>query len=249
MYVKPEILPIGSKKFDIKGARHPCVEQIVDSYIANDIQMSSDERFQLITGPNMGGKSTYCRTVALIAIMALIGSYVPASSASMSVVDSIRCRIGAGDHQLGGVSTFMAEMLDISSILEGSSENTLVVIDELGRGTSTSDGYGIARAIAEHMASKIRCFCLFATHFHELTYLSKTVQGVVNKHVTAAIDNDNITMMYELNKGPCNQSFGLHVAKLAQFPQTVLEEARIKAKELEDGTKRTLKNIIRRYKQ
>eukprot|EP00440_Ansanella_granifera_P055193 gb/GFBE01059833.1/.p1 GENE.gb/GFBE01059833.1/~~gb/GFBE01059833.1/.p1 ORF type:complete len:782 (+),score=231.73 gb/GFBE01059833.1/:1-2346(+) len=238
-FVRAKIDPTCSN-FNIEGASHILVVANSEkSFVANDLNMEKEtSRLHLITGPNMGGKSTYIRSIALIALLNQIGSFVPCRSAVLPIFDSVMCRVGASDMQLRGISTFMAEMLEASCILNTATERSLVIVDELGRGTSTSDGFGIAWAIARHLVEEKRCFSLFATHFHELAALESSASGVRNRHATAAVDpaSGRLTFLYALADGAADQSYGAHVAELAGFPQHVVAAARKRAEEFEAGS-------------
>ena len=227
---------------DITGGRHPVVEQVLDSpFVANDLRLDDQRRMLVITGPNMGGKSTYMRQAALIVLLAHIGSCVPAQSASIGLVDRIFTRIGSSDDLAGGRSTFMVEMTETANILHNATERSLVLMDEVGRGTSTFDGLSLAWACAVQLAEKVRAFTLFATHYFELTNLSDKTFSVANVHLDATEYNDDLVFLHSIQEGPASQSYGIQVAKLAGIPPEVIILARQELASLEAGAHPTVK--------
>ena len=211
----------------VRNGRHPVVESVLnDGYVANHVELSHERRLLVITGPNMGGKSTYMRQTAIIVILAYIGSYVPAEAATIGPIDRIFTRIGAADDLASGRSTFMVEMTETANILHNATPNSLVLMDEIGRGTSTFDGLSVAWAAAEHLARERQAMTLFATHYFELTALADTTPGVANVHLAAAGHNDGVVFLHHVEEGPASQSYGLEVAKLAGVPDTVISAAR-----------------------
>lgn len=218
----------------LTGARHPVVEQVLkEPFIANPLSLSPQRRMLVITGPNMGGKSTYMRQAALITLLAYIGSYVPAEQAIIGPIDRIFTRVGAADDLASGRSTFMVEMTETANILHNATEQSLVLMDEIGRGTSTYDGLSLAWACAESLASRIKAMTLFATHYFELTTLPEKMEGVANVHLDAIEHGDTIAFMHSVQEGAASKSYGLAVAALAGVPKEVIKRARQKLRELE----------------
>lgn len=223
--VRPDLSP--SPGIDIEAGRHLVVEQLQSApFVPNDLSLDDDRRMLIITGPNMGGKSTYMRQSALIVLLAHAGSYVPASRCRLGPVDRIFTRIGAADDLAGGRSTFMMEMTETANILHNASAESLVLLDEIGRGTSTFDGLALAWACATHLAAEVRCFTLFASHYMELTTLPRDYAGVANVHLQAVEHGDRVVFLHSVEAGPADRSYGLHVAALAGIPPRVVEQAR-----------------------
>ena len=223
-YTKPTVT--NGTNITIKEGRHPVIEKLTpQAFVPNDTDMSQDNRLAIITGPNMAGKSTYMRQVALIVLMAQIGSFVPAQSADIGVTDRIFTRVGASDDLATGQSTFMVEMTEVANILNNATKDSLVLLDEIGRGTSTFDGLAIAWAVLEHIANKTQSKTLFATHYHELTQLEGQIEGVKNYCFTAQEQGENIVFLRKLIHGEAGQSYGIHVARLAGLPKNVLSHA------------------------
>ena len=243
-YVKPEVDESGV--IEIAEGRHPVIEQMLKGslFVPNDTLLDEDEnRMLLITGPNMAGKSTYMRQNALIALMAQIGCFVPAASARIGVVDAIFTRVGASDDLAAGQSTFMVEMTEVAEILRHASKDSLVILDEIGRGTSTFDGMSIARAVVEYICENIGCKTLFATHYHELTGMDKDVHGVKNYNIAVKKRGEDITFLRRIVPGPADDSYGIEVAKLAGLPAGVTKRAHAVLRQLEasaPGRRQTL---------
>lgn len=231
-YVRPTFRP--QRIINIKEGRHPVVERVIkDPFIANPVYLNAQRHLLVVTGPNMGGKSTYMRQIALISLMAYIGSFVPAESAEIGVIDRIFTRIGASDDLASGRSTFMVEMTEMANILHQATENSLVLIDEIGRGTSTYDGLSLAWACAEWLAKKTQSLTLFATHYFELTSLPNQLKGVANVHLDAREHNDTIAFMHCVQEGAASKSYGLAVAALAGVPKPVIALAKQRLAHLE----------------
>ncbi|MGX2950177.1 DNA mismatch repair protein MutS [Ursidibacter sp. B-7004-1] len=237
-YVMPTFT--SQRTINIKGGRHPVVEQVLKTpFIANPVYLNAQRHLLIVTGPNMGGKSTYMRQIALITLMAYIGSFVPAESAEIGPIDRIFTRIGASDDLASGRSTFMVEMTEMANILHQSTENSLVLVDEIGRGTSTYDGLSLAWSCAEWLAKKTQSLTLFATHYFELTSLPNQLKGVANVHLDALEHNDTIAFMHSVQEGAASKSYGLAVAALAGVPKQVIQLAKQKLAQLEQLSQQT----------
>ncbi|MDO5813366.1 MAG: DNA mismatch repair protein MutS [Bacillota bacterium] len=234
-YVRPVFN--NNKTLEITEGRHGVIEKVMGhgQYVPNDVNIDENNPVVLITGPNMGGKSTYMREVALIIIMAQIGSFVPAKYANLTIFDQIFTRIGASDDLISGQSTFMVEMLEANNALRYANENSLILFDEIGRGTATFDGMAIAQAMIEYIAKNIHCMTLFSTHYHELTFLEDKGLGIQNVHASARVDNDHLVFEYLIKKGRSNKSYGVNVAKLAKLPDEVIQRANRVLETLEEN--------------
>ena len=230
-YNKPEILD--SNELCIKNGRHPVLEKILPmgKYVANDLSLTAnkqheeDTQFMILTGPNMAGKSTYMRQNGLIVILAQIGSYVPADSAKIGIVDKIFTRVGAVDDLSLGQSTFMVEMNETAFILNSATEKSLILLDEIGRGTSTYDGVAIAWSVGEYIATKIKARTIFATHYHELNVMSSIFPQIKNYRVTISENEGEIVFLRKVVEGSASKSYGIQVAKMAGLPQSVIDKA------------------------
>lgn len=226
---------------DITNGRHGVIEQVISrqNYVPNDLHIENDAPILLITGPNMGGKSTYMRQIALCVIMAQIGSFVPCEHANLPVFDQIFTRIGASDDLISGQSTFMVEMLEANNALRYASQDSLIIFDEIGRGTATFDGMAIAQAMIEYIATSIRCVTLFSTHYHELTMMDEKFK-IQNVHASASVEGDHIVFLYKIKPGRSHRSYGINVAQLAKLPDEVIARAKIILKSLEDNNIETV---------
>ncbi len=228
---------------EIVDGRHPVVEIVSkNAYVPNDIKMDNTTDVLLITGPNMSGKSTYMRELAIIIIMAQIGSFVPAKSANLPIIDKIFTRIGASDDLVSGESTFMVEMKEACNALTNATKNSLILFDELGRGTATFDGMSLAQAILEYVAKNIKCKTLFSTHYHELTSLDHDYTNIKNVHVAAKEEGNTITFLHKVMNGPADKSYGIHVARLAKMPEELLNRAEVILSSYENNEKKLVKN-------
>lgn len=236
-------------RLEIVDGRHPVVEEVISrqKYVSNDIHLTKNNPILLITGPNMGGKSTYMRQVTLSVILAQIGSFVPAKKAYMPVFDQIFTRIGASDDLISGQSTFMVEMLEANNALRFATEDSLIIFDEIGRGTATFDGMALAQAIIEYIASHNRSLTLFSTHYHELTMMKEDM-GIRNVHASADVSGDHIRFLYKIKEGPSGQSYGINVAKLAKLPEEVIARANTILTHLEDNTIRETLDTVKTQK-
>lgn len=224
-YVRPEFST--ERRVRVKDSRHPVVEKVLNAqeYVPNDCLMDNEREILLITGPNMSGKSTYMRQIALTAILAQIGCYVPAAEAVLPIFDQVFTRIGAADDLISGQSTFMVEMLEANNAITNATQNSLILFDEIGRGTSTYDGMALAQAIIEYIHTRIGAKTLFSTHYHELTVLDKELLKLKNIHVSAIEDNGRVVFLHKINEGSADKSYGIHVAQLAELPKELISRA------------------------
>ena len=240
-FVRPTLNEIGI--INIKDGRHPVVEIVSkEEYVPNDCIMDNGINTLLITGPNMSGKSTYMRQLAIIIIMAQIGSFVPASSANLPIIDKIFTRIGASDDLVSGESTFMVEMNEARNAICKATKKSLILFDELGRGTATYDGMSLAQAILEYLSENIKAYTLFSTHYHELTKLDKKYKNIKNIHVSAIDNGESITFLHKIKNGAVDKSYGIHVARLAHMPEKLLNRANEILNEYETNAKK--KNTV-----
>ena len=223
-YVRPKLNQ--TKEIKIINSRHPLVEKVMnEEFVPNDIILNEETNILIITGPNMAGKSTYLRQLAIISIMAALGSFVPAESAEIFIFDQIFTRIGASDDLVSGESTFMVEMMEANNAIQNATESSLILFDELGRGTATYDGMSLAQSIIEYIHDHIKCKTLFSTHYHELTTLEERLAKVKNVHVSALEELGNMIFLHKIKPGAVDKSYGIHVAKLAKLPNSLIKRA------------------------
>lgn len=242
-FIRPVLSETG--KLSVKQGRHPVVERVMgaQSYVANDCQMDDDREILLITGPNMSGKSTYMRQVALTAICAQIGCFVPAEEATLPVFDQIFTRIGAADDLIAGQSTFMVEMLEARNAIVNATKDSLILFDEIGRGTATYDGMALAQAIIEYIHENVKAKTLFSTHYHELTVLDQELASLANIHVSAVEENGKVVFLHKIKEGPADKSYGIHVAQLAELPADLIKRASQILAELEAEKEQTASQV------
>lgn len=238
-YIRPKFN--NQHMLHIENGRHGVIEQVISrqNYVPNDVDIHENEPILLITGPNMGGKSTYMRQIALCVIMAQIGSFVPCDEANLPVFDQIFTRIGASDDLISGQSTFMVEMLEANNALRYATHDSLIIFDEIGRGTATFDGMAIAQSMIEYIATKIQCITLFSTHYHELTMMDESFH-IQNVHASAAVEGDRIVFLYKIKPGRSHRSYGINVAQLAKLPDEVIARSKVILKSLEDNNIETV---------
>jgi len=234
-YVRPSLK--NGYNLNIVEGRHPVVEQVESIFIPNDTHLNKDAKMMVITGPNMAGKSVYMRQVALIVLMAQIGCFVPAKSAEIGIVDRIFTRVGAFDDLSHGQSTFMVEMTQTANILNSATERSLIILDEIGRGTSTYDGVSIAWSVADYIINKIGAKTLFATHYHVLNDMAQQYKGIKNFNIAVREEEDNIVFLHKIVEGGTDKSYGIHVAKLAGMPKEAIEKATEISLKLENSDK------------
>jgi DNA mismatch repair protein MutS len=248
-YVKPHFSE--NRELFIKDGRHPVVEKVLGSqtYVPNDCHMNEEREMLLITGPNMSGKSTYMRQIALTAIMAQIGCFVPANEAVLPIFDQVFTRIGAADDLISGQSTFMVEMLEARNAIVHATQNSLILFDEIGRGTSTYDGMALAQAIIEYIHDKIGAKTLFSTHYHELTVLEESLNRLKNVHVSAIEENGKVVFLHKIKEGPADKSYGIHVAELAELPEELIARAQEILADLEQSGNQPTQPIVREETQ
>ncbi|MEG0678341.1 MAG: DNA mismatch repair protein MutS, partial [Carnobacterium sp.] len=248
-YVRPK-LTYDSRELILKDGRHPVVEKVLgqQTYVPNSVEMDEQTEIMLITGPNMSGKSTYMRQLALTVIMAQMGCFVPAQSAQLPIFDRIFTRIGAADDLISGQSTFMVEMIEANQALRHATQHSLILFDEIGRGTATFDGMALAEAIIEYIHNHVHGKTLFSTHYHELTVLDQELKGLVNTHVGAVEEDGELIFLHKMLPGAADKSYGIHVAKLAGLPKDLLTRATVILERLEKKEELLLESTAQKTK-